>query len=634
MAKKNSPLATDQGAEKTCGQPQDSPSNRSGQEQIPQELRESPQWVLWRSEQRNGKDTKVPYSAKGGKAKSNDPGTWSPFKTILQKYQAGGYNGVGFVFSLDDPFCGIDLDHCRDPKTGIIEPWAEKIIKDFSSYCEISPSGTGVHIIAKGELSEGGRKKGNVEIYDSGRYFTVTGNHLEGTPQDIRPAQEALNAFLTKYFSKETLPPLTKPCSPPQSCEGDSELIKKAVESKNGKIFDLLYLGRWQQVGYPSQSEADQAFCNMLAFWTDKDAVRIDRIFRQSGLMRPKWDERHHGNGDTYGKATIDKAISSCRETYSQGRYNEGLPGKPRKGSTLRDDVQPAYTVIDIAEFLARQLPPRENILAPWLPSQGLAMIHSKRGIGKTFVSLNIAYAVACGGSFLRWKAPHPAGVLFIDGEMPANVIQERLAQIVLKAEIEPLKPLLIMTPDLQSQGMPDLSTGEGQKAVEKYLLPEIELVIIDNISTLSRSGKENEAASWLPLQEWSLKLRAQGKAVLFIHHSGKSGLQRGTSKREDILDTVINLRHTQDYEPAQGACFEVHFEKSRGIYGSDVEPFEARLEDGVWTMKSIKRSAYEKVIKLTIDGYSQKEIGEEIGKSKGYVSKLVRQAKAKGDLS
>ncbi|MGB9500379.1 MAG: AAA family ATPase [Dissulfuribacterales bacterium] len=293
----------------------------------------------------------------------------------------------------------------------------------------------------------------------------------------------------------------------------------------------------------------------------------------------------------------------------------------------------PSCSVIGIAEFLAKELPPRENILAPWLPRQGLAMIHSKRGIGKTFTALNIAYAVASGGKFLRWEAPQPAGCLFIDGEMPAGVIQKRLAGIIDSNELEPTKPLLIMTPDLQSQGMPDLGTIAGQEAVNKHISGDIEFIIVDNISTLSRYGKENEAQSWLPLQEWSLKLRAKGRAVLFVHHSGKGGCQRGTSRREDILDTVISLRHTQDYEPTQGACFEVHFEKSRGIYGQDVEPFEARLEGGVWTTKSIKRSAYEKAVRLTKEGYSQKEIGEEIGKSKGYISKLMRQAKKKGDL-
>jgi putative DNA primase/helicase len=130
------------------------------------------------------------------------------------------------------------------------------------------------------------------------------------------------------------------------------------------------------------------------------------------------------------------------------------------------------------------------------------------------------------------------------------------------------------------------------------------------------------------------LRLRAQGKSILFIHHSGKTGLQRGTSKKEDILDTVINLRHTVDYEPMQGACFEIHFEKSRGIYGADVEPFEVRLEDGLWTMKDLKTSTLEKVIRLTKDGCSQKEIAEELGKNKGYISRLVKQAKESGALS
>ncbi len=303
------------------------------------------------------------------------------------------------------------------------------------------------------------------------------------------------------------------------------------------------------------------------------------------------------------------------------------------KAALKKEKTEPSYSVISLADFLALELPPRENILNPWLPRQGLAMIHSKRGAGKTFVALNIGYAVASGGSFLRWQAPRPAGVLFIDGEMPSGIIQERLAGIIANNELEPQKPLLFMSPDLQSQGMPDLGTVAGQEAVNKHITEDIELIIIDNISTLSRYGKENEAASWLPLQEWALKLRAQGKAVLFIHHSGKGGLQRGTSKREDILDTVISLRHAPDYEPSQGACFEIHFEKSRGIYGPDVEAFEARLEDGFWTVKSIKRSTYEKVIRLTKEGYSQKEIAEEVGKNKGYISRLIKQAREKGDL-
>ena len=357
-----------------------------------------------------------------------------------------------------------------------------------------------------------------------------------------------------------------------------------------------------------------------------KVMATLEQAVRDSGVKDMRASMKTVRDGIAYGKLEP----IAIPDIHGSSAAHSG-PVQPGQEQAKPEPL--SYSVIDISDFLAKELPPRENILAPWLPRQGLAMIHSKRGIGKTFMALNIAYAVACGGKFLSWGAPQPAGVFFIDGEMPANVIQKRLASIIGSNELEPKKPLFIMTPDLQSQGMPDLGTIAGQEAVNKHLTDEIELIIVDNISTLSRYGKENDAASWLPLQEWSLKLRAQGKAVLFIHHSGKGGFQRGTSRREDILDSVLCLRHTQDYEPTQGACFEIHFEKSRGIYGADVEPFEARLENGVWTMKSIKHSAYEKTVKLTKDGYSQKEIADEIGKTKGYISKLVRQAKEKGDL-
>ncbi|MDH3691882.1 MAG: AAA family ATPase, partial [Gammaproteobacteria bacterium] len=226
-------------------------------------------------------------------------------------------------------------------------------------------------------------------------------------------------------------------------------------------------------------------------------------------------------------------------------------------------------TVVDIADFLACEFPPRANLLAPWLPRQGLAMIHARRGVGKTHIALGIASAVASGSTFLRWTAPTPRGVLFIDGEMPAVALQDRLAAIVAASEAEPVAPLRIITPDLQKNGMPDLSRVDDHGRIEDYL-DDIDLIIVDNISTLCRTGRENEAESWLPVQEWALRMRGSGRSVLFIHHGGKGGQQRGTSRREDILDTVISLRHPSDYRPEEGAVFEVHFEKARGIYGDD----------------------------------------------------------------
>lgn len=107
---------------------------------------------------------------------------------------------------------------------------------------------------------------------------------------------------------------------------------------------------------------------------------------------------------------------------------------------------------------------------------------------------------------------------------------------------------LVFLTPDLQEFGMPDLATNRGQKLIEKYITDEVDLIIVDNLSCLVRSGKENDGESWLPIQEWALKLRAKGKSVLFIHHSNKNGGQRGTSRKEDVIDNVVCLKHPINY--------------------------------------------------------------------------------------
>lgn len=288
--------------------------------------------------------------------------------------------------------------------------------------------------------------------------------------------------------------------------------------------------------------------------------------------------------------------------------------------------------VVSIRDFLSMEFPGRENILTPWLNTQGLAMVHGIRGLGKTFFVIGVATAVTSGGIFLKWKANKPYGVLHLDGEMPAVALQERYCQFIVSNDIETTAPLKIVTPDLQEFGMPDLSCNTGREVLEPHL-EGISLVIVDNISTLCKGGRENEAESWLPVQEWALKLRTRGISVLFVHHSGKAGLQRGTSRREDVLDTVISLKRPADYRPDEGARFEVHFEKSRGIYGDDVKPFEAMLIAGIdgkqqWVTKDLEESTTEKIVKLLGEGMSQNEIAEELKISKGTVSKHKQKAK------
>ena len=144
---------------------------------LPEEMRQRPQWVVWKLEERDGKPTKVPYIAGGsGKASSTDSLTWRSFEEAVQALETGRYNGIGFVFSSGDPFAGIDLDDCRNPETGELEEWAVKIVEDFGGYAEVSQSGTGVHIIVKGKAPN--KKRGKVEAYSLERFFAMTGQVL------------------------------------------------------------------------------------------------------------------------------------------------------------------------------------------------------------------------------------------------------------------------------------------------------------------------------------------------------------------------------------------------------------------------------------------------------------------------
>jgi hypothetical protein len=252
-------------------------------------------------------------------------------------------------------------------------------------------------------------------------------------------------------------------------------------------------------------------------------------------------------------------------------------------------------------------------------------------------MALGIAHAVASNDSFLSWETGSAEGVLYIDGEMPMAVMQERLAQIAASSSKEITAPFSIITPDAQEFGIPDLSTTDGQERINKLISDETKLIVMDNLSSLTRTGKENEGESWLPVQEWALRLRSRGKTVLFIHHSGKGGQQRGTSRREDVLDTVIALKKPVDYKQQDGACFEVHFEKNRGLYGDDVKPFEVRLTsnatiEGIkmfeWTWKSLEASTFEKVCRLNNEGMSQGEIADELEINKSTVSRHVKRGR------
>lgn len=278
-------------------------------------------------------------------------------------------------------------------------------------------------------------------------------------------------------------------------------------------------------------------------------------------------------------------------------------------------------------DFMALDLPKRRLLLAPWLPAKGLAMIAAPRGLGKTHLALGVAYAVASGGAFLRWRAPAAARVLCLDGEMPAASMQERLARIAATSDAAPPAGFLrFLLADLAEAGLPDLSTPEGAAAMRPRFEP-FDLIVLDNLSTLCRSGRENEAEGWAPVQALLLELRRAGKSVLLIHHTGKAGQQRGTSKREDVLDSVLLLKRPEDYDPQQGARFIVHFDKARGFHGEDAEAFTAALDPhtGQWACETLKDARDDQIRDMRADGMTQRDIARETGLGLATVNRILK---------
>ena len=271
------------------------------------------------------------------------------------------------------------------------------------------------------------------------------------------------------------------------------------------------------------------------------------------------------------------------------------------------------------------EYPKRKMILSPWLPERGLCMIAATRGIGKTYLALNIAISVASGRSFLKWQAPEPKKVLYIDGEMPKSDFQERY-----KKAVEPIYDDFqfdnfdYLSHEDQEYGISSLATENGQKFINGRAC-RADLIIIDNIATLCGTAGENDSDAWRPVQSWALQQRAAGRSVLFIHHANRNGSQRGTSAREDVLDSVISLQRPPNYVQSQGAKFEVHFTKARGFYGPDAEPFEAKFADDQWITNPIQSSAEPDDIRSYHDqGMSIREIGSRTGISKSKVHRMV----------
>ncbi len=289
----------------------------------------------------------------------------------------------------------------------------------------------------------------------------------------------------------------------------------------------------------------------------------------------------------------------------------------------MNDHLLPVHSAPELA---AVQLPPRETILDPILANDSLALLYGPRGLGKTFVALGIARAAAAGESFLGWRATRPHRVLFVDGEMSAIDMQQRLALFG-----PPPPSLDFMLAHFNRGRSLDLSHHESHRRL-MMSWDNPELVVLDNLASLAgfRSG---DADRWHELQRFLVVQRQLGRAVLMVHHANKRGLQRGSSRREDLLDLVLAMRRPPEWLPGDATSFEIHFEKARRLHSADVAPIEVRMEDDAasnclrWHWQPIGDPVFDRAVALFECGTGAGDGARAMGISRASAYRLRERA-------
>jgi AAA domain-containing protein/DnaB helicase-like protein len=388
-----------------------------------------------------------------------------------------------------------------------------------------------------------------------------------------------------------------------------------------------------------------QVFCKMLELGTS-DAVlvtgalrqidRMDLVAYASTVMEGASAPRQIW---VYIKVLKEKSIERLRihlaENIAACGYDGdgvGMMGGIRHLSEVADYVPfgEEVKVMSAMELLKKSVEPREYLLEPVMTTRSMVEIFSWRGVGKTFFALSLAGAVSSGGTFLGWKAPTARKVLFIDGELDEHSLQQRLRLLRIRNE-----NFRVLCCDAQQNPFPHLASPLAQRIIEDNLCGA-DLLILDNLSALAPSTNDREAEDWIVIQSWLKELkRKYGTTTSFLHHAGHSGTSRGTTRREDLLDVVIELKRPREYKASENLRMELVFGKTRGKLSQFAEPLEcwltSDLEGGlVWGHRELEDARASQVMKLKSRGLSERKIAEETGIPRSTVQRVWEKAKSR----
>jgi hypothetical protein len=459
-----------------------------------------------------------------------------------------------------------------------------------------------------------------VEIYAGDRYLTVTGQHVEGTPTELRQLTQAESNALFHKVMAGRKPPIL------DARQGIASSGIAPAGIAPGTVLNPKYLalkaGNIEAAGIPDPSAAVQSFLTYSAYHHVCDPKAIEADFKSSGLYRDfgpghgNWVEKWERLRDS----ELHKACEQARRWISERLRGKKVPEEPSP-----------LVVFTARSFLKEEFRKREPIMVtsaqefPVFHTSSANQVHPWRGVGKTNLCLALGNAMAKGESFLEWKAPRTFRVSYVEGELPGQELQERVRLLVGESD-----NFMVVTPEAQpGSTIPSIATEGGRRLVEDVIVThKAEVVFLDSISTLANIAT-NDEEEWLALLDWFKFLRNKyGIALFYLQHDGKKGLQRGHSKHEDILDKSVHLTWLKGHTGNTGLNFTLSFDKARQPVRESAH-LQVELLEYMGRAEWVSAPELDKRIKaleLLAAGVPQREISKRVGVSSKTISKWKKE--------